>query len=88
MNLSLMFPRYKHRKLSVDEMIGRSIADPLDPASQMPQTCNKCGAVGTAAAPLMMKPFFRMDHGGPKGTLYQCWCWRCHRDEILAGRAV
>lgn len=75
--MTVAVPRYKHRAVSLDERAGLQIADPLDPDSPLPEKCGDCGAKGSIRNPLMMKPFFRMDHGGPKGTLYQSRCADC-----------
>lgn len=82
MSLILLAPQYAHRKVSLDEREGRQVVDALDPASKMPTRCGDCGAPGSARNPLMAKPFFRMDHGGPKGTMYQGRCADCQTKRV------
>ena len=82
MSLTLVVPRYNHPAVSEDERIARAIADVMDPQSALPQACGDCGAASSFRNPLMMKPHFRMDHGGPKGTLYQARCSECQTKRV------
>jgi hypothetical protein len=82
MSVTILTPIYSHRKVSDDEKAARRIADALDPAEILPQKCGDCGASGSIRNPLMMKPLFRMDHGGPKGTLYKCRCADCQTKRV------
>ena len=76
-SVHLLVPRYSHPSVSEDERMAKAIADVLDPGSPLPQKCGDCGSVSSFRNPLMMRPRFRMDHGGPKGTLYQARCSAC-----------
>ena len=84
MSITLLVPRYSHRPVSADERIARQIVNPLDPGDKLPQKCGDCGRAGSVRNPLMMRPVFRMDHGGPRGELYECKCSECM--EKKAGR--
>ena len=77
MALTLIVPQYQHRKVSADERLALQIADVMDPSEPMPQSCGQCGAASSFKNPLMMRPAFRMSHGGPKGTIYQAFCAEC-----------
>ena len=59
------------------EKLARQIADVADPAEALPQHCGDCGTKGSFRNPLMMKPHFRTDAGGPRGTYYQARCSEC-----------
>lgn len=77
MSVTTFIPKYSQPVLSVDEMETRAIADLLDSGTPLPQ---KCGTCGRAAAPdnlLVMRPLSRMEHGGPRGTLYRTFCASC-----------
>lgn len=82
MSLTLLTPRYLHPAVSLDEREAKAVADVMDPGSPMPQKCGECGAVSSFRNPLMMKPHFRMDHGGPRGTLYQARCAECQERRV------
>jgi len=77
MMISVFTPRYKHRTVSADEREAKQIKDTDDQDAPYPTKCGDCGATGSVRNPLMMKPVFRMEHGGPKGTLYQARCSEC-----------
>ena len=73
-----------------DERIGRAIADMADDPSEnpMPTRCGDCGMEGTMRNPLMAKPVFLMDHGGPRGTYYQARCAHCQERRVARREAV
>jgi hypothetical protein len=73
MAITLMIPRYAHRPVSIDERLGRQVEDVMNPANPLPQQCSQCKLPGTPKSPLMMRPFFRTDSGGPRGTMYQAF---------------
>lgn len=81
MSIELIVPRYSHRNVSVDERLERKVSDPLDPDEKIPDRCGGCGVAGSFGNPLMGTPFFRMEHGGPRGTLYQVMCSQCMQEK-------
>lgn len=86
MALTLVTPRYQHRRISSDEQAAKAIADLTDPSTPLPQKCGGCGAVANSGNPLMMRPVFRMEHGGPKGTMYEARCSRCMEQDAQRRR--
>lgn len=87
MSLTLLTPRYSHRPVSRDEKVGRAIVDAEGAGygqDKIPDRCGYCGCAGSARNPLMGRPLFLMDHGGPKGTLYRIRCSECQ--ERKAGK--
>jgi mono/diheme cytochrome c family protein len=85
MSVTAYVPAYKHRPVSRLEREGRSILDAEGMAAGQeaaPQTCGICHAKGSIQNPLMGRPMFKMDHGRPKGTLYQIRCSDCQAARV------
>lgn len=80
--ITILTPQYTHRPVSADERAARQVADTMDPQEKLPSKCADCGAEGSVRNPLMMRPYFRMGHGGPKGTLYQARCSDCQTERV------
>ena len=65
------------KRMSEDEMLGRSLCDIQDPNATFPSHCSACRCPGTHANPLRLVPIDRAPKALARAYLYRSICRTC-----------